>query len=186
MAGHADTIEFRKATPRDAVAIGGLHVASWRETYAGLLPGELLDALSAEARAAMWSEVLSDPVTYAGTAVFVADSAGTIVGFGACGGQRDAVLARRGFHAEVGAFYILRSHQRQGLGRSLMNLMARHLLGHGWTAATLWVLRENGPARQFYEKLGGAIIGEREENQFGVSLSEVAYGWTDLSSVVRQ
>ena len=180
-----DVISFREAKPSDAGPLGVLHVTSWRETYAGLLPSQLLDGLSAEARSKMWRAVLEDPATYYGTRVFVAESDGKMVGFGACGDQRDQALKERGFDGEVGAIYVLQSHQRAGVGSSLMRLMAQDLLDQGRTAATLWVLRENAPARLFYEQLGGALAGEKSDEQSGVTMPEVAYGWRDLFPLVR-
>ncbi len=44
----------RPANVADADAIGALHVAAWRETYTGILPDEMLAALSVEARRTMW------------------------------------------------------------------------------------------------------------------------------------
>jgi hypothetical protein len=40
---------------------------------------------------------------------------------------------------------------------------------------SLWVLEDNGPARRFYERLGGTPIAEKRGG-----LVEVAYGWSDL------
>ena len=179
-----DAIRFREAKPGDAAALGLLHVASWRETYAGLLPGELLDGLSAEARSAMWSAILDDPAKYGGAAVFVAESEGAILGFGACGDQRDEALRERGFDGEIGAIYVLRSHQRSGVGSALMRLMAQNLVVRGRTAAILWVLRENVSARAFYERLGGAPAGERADEQWGARVTETAYAWSDLSRLL--
>lgn len=181
-----DTIRFREAQSSDAAAIGAVHVASWRETYIGLLPAQLLNDLSAEARSTMWSTIINDPASSGGTVVFVATIADEIVGFGACGGQRDDALKERGFDSEVGAIYVLRSHQHAGFGSTLMNLMARKLLDQGRKATTLWVLRENAPARRFYERLGGALVGEKADEQWGEKLSEVAYGWSDLSKLARE
>ena len=62
-----------------------------------------------------------------------------------------------------------------------MAAMAQTLSGLGHTAASLWVLRENAPARAFYEGLGGEIVGEKTDEQPNASLVEVAYGWRDLS-----
>ena len=178
-------VSFREAKSSDAAALGELHVASWRESYAGLLPDHLLDALSAEARSAMWGAILSDPATSGGTTVFVAESEGGIVGFGACGSQRDEALKAEGFDGEIGAIYVIRSHQRAGVGNSLMRLMSRKLLDEGRRAAALWVLRENVSARTFYERLGGALVGDRKYEDSGAMLAEVAYGWRDLSALVR-
>ena len=176
-------ISFRQAASSDADAIGVLHVTSWRETYGGILPDNALDELSAEARSAMWSTVLNAPATRDRTAVFVAENGREIIGFGACGGQRDRKLKDQGFGAEIGAIYVLEAYQRAGVGNALMRLMARTLLARSRRAASLWVLRENVRARGFYERLGGARIGERVERLSGVTLVEVAYGWRDLRSI---
>lgn len=88
-------VDYRLATAEDAAAIGELHVMSWRETYTGLLPQEMLASLSADSRAAMWTVVLGAPARPNGTRVYVAESAAEMVGFGACGGQRDETMRAR-------------------------------------------------------------------------------------------
>jgi ribosomal protein S18 acetylase RimI-like enzyme len=173
-------VAFRQAGPDDAAALGAVHVAAWREAYANILPDRTLADLSVEARSDMWRSIL-DPETFAGAGIFVAESGNAIVGFGACGSQRDATLKRQGYDGEIGALYVLRSHQRLGVGTALIGLMARNLLGHGQTAAALWVLRDNTPARAFYERIGGALVDEKVEEQAGTTLTEVAYGWGDLA-----
>ena len=44
-------MEIRRAVAEDADAIAAIHVAGWRETYAGILPAAHLAALSVERRA---------------------------------------------------------------------------------------------------------------------------------------
>ena len=67
-----------------------------------------------------------------------------------------------------------------------MGLMFRRLLDQGHGAAALWVLGANVPARLFYERLGGAVVGERQDGESGAILAELAYGWSDLSHLARQ
>ena len=177
-------VDYRLATAEDAAAIGALHVMSWRETYAGLLPQKMLDGLSPESRAAMWATVLDAPSSPIGTRVHIAESAGEIVAFGACGGQRDDAMRERGFAGEIGAIYILRSQQCCGVGRALMSLMARDLMARQVPGASLWVLRENVRARGFYKGLGGAIITEKKVAEGDTTLHEVAYGWPDLAHLI--
>lgn len=176
---------LREAVRADAPALGEVHVKSWRETYAGLVPEAMLAALSVEARSGMWRGVLDDPDASGCASVLVAEAECRIVGFGACGLQRDAALASMGFGAEIGAIYLLRTHQRAGAGRALMQALSRRLaeLGHG--AVSLWVLRENVRARAFYEALGGEVIGERVDHDADVRLVEMAYGWRELSRLHR-
>jgi GNAT superfamily N-acetyltransferase len=176
-----ESIELREAVPSDAPALGSLHVASWHETYAGLIPGEMLAALSVETQGAMWRDILAEPGAYGGAAVFVAEEGGRPIGFGACGRQRDETLAEAGYGGEIGAVYVLRSHQQRGVGRAIMAALSRALSERRHDAASVWVLRENAAARAFYEALGGEIVGEKSE----ATLVELAYGWQDLTLMRR-
>ena len=44
-----------------------------------------------------------------------------------------------------------------------MTLMAQDLLAREMRGAALWVLRDNEPARRFYEALGARVVGQRVE-----------------------
>jgi ribosomal protein S18 acetylase RimI-like enzyme len=176
--GHA----LRHATPKDAGAIAEVHVASWRETYAGLLPQEMLTALSVEARKRSWSRMLADLPAAQLDAVFVATSVDSVIGFGACGPQRDDGLAAQGLSGEIGSVYVRRPHQGRGLGARLMREMFAALSDAGHDAASLWVLTDNASARGFYERMGATVIGEKSERRGEITLREVAYGWRGLSA----
>ena len=142
----------------------------------------MLDGLSAGASTRQWRAALADPQGFGGTAILVAEHGARTIGFGACCDQRDPALAEQGYDGEFGAIYVLRDHQRGGVGSALMRLMARSLLGRGRSAASLWVLRDNGPARAFYERLGGIPVGEKMAALSGAVLRETAYGWSDLTA----
>ena len=50
----------------------------------------------------------------------------------------------------------------------------------------LWVLASN-PARQFYEAMGGRVVGVKSERFGDTILKEIAYGWRadELKKVAR-
>jgi ribosomal protein S18 acetylase RimI-like enzyme len=171
-------IEIRAAARSDAPAIGRIHIASWRETYRGTLPDHLLDNLSAVVRAAMWQGALDrDPPVL----LFVGQLAsGELVGFAGGGARRGSAPPH---DAEVYAIYLLRAARRRGCGRRLMAALAAALRARGFKSLCLWVLRENAPARRFYERLGGQVVGERTETDGGHAFNEVAYGWADMASL---
>jgi ribosomal protein S18 acetylase RimI-like enzyme len=173
-------LSIRAAKSEDAFGIAHVHTASWRETYSGILPGEMLAALDIDARAKMWASALPDPANL----VSVLESGGEIVGFGACGDQRNPELRMAGYGAEIGAIYMLRIAQGVGAGRTLMRHMAVGLAERGMTGLSLWVLAGNQNARRFYEHLGAEICGEREERLPEALLKEVAYGWPDLRALI--
>ena len=164
----------------DAEAIARVHVASWRETYPGLVPQPMLDRLSVAGRTRSWRSTLRRPPAVSRTAVFVAEWNRIIVGFAAGGAQRSSALRRAGFTAEIDAIYVLRAAQGQGLGRLLMASLAQTFVDRGHGAASLWVLRENAAARRFYERLGGEPVAEKQDG----ALIEIAYGWSALTRLL--
>ena len=69
--------------------------------------------------------------------------------------------------------YVLRSCQGRGVGRRLLADVARVLAANGAESLMLSVLRDNIPARAFYEHLGGkAEAPRREPGPGGVTVSE--------------
>jgi ribosomal protein S18 acetylase RimI-like enzyme len=174
---------LRLARVEDAPILGDVHVSCWRETYAGLLPEAMLAGLSAERRAAAWADIIGESGS-TGTTVWVAEQEQNIVGFGSCGNQREPSLTAQGFEAEFTAIYILRAYQGAELGRTLMGAMADTLRGQGKGSAALWVLHENTAARLFYERIGGLLVGEKQDVRPYATLREVAYGWRDISCLV--
>jgi ribosomal protein S18 acetylase RimI-like enzyme len=177
--------QIRIAAPEDAPGLGSMHVASWLETYAGLLPDKMLSSLSIEARTAAWVQIMREPATAGATMIYLAEHEGTIIGFGSCGGQRTESLKDKGYDGEVSAIYVLREFQKRGIGTRLLRAISSHLVRHGFSAAALWVLRDNLRARRFYERLGGKVIAEREDIRGGTVLFELAYGWPDLEVLDR-
>jgi ribosomal protein S18 acetylase RimI-like enzyme len=169
------TPRVRPALVSDADAIGVLHVQAWRETYTGLMPAGLLQSLSPVQRAEMWRGWL----TRGARGTYVCEEAQAVVGFGLCGAQRTKTLPN--YPGEVYAINILRRAQGRGLGRVLMQTMARSLDERGLAPMTLLVLSENISARQFYRRLGGRVVGEVVTNFGGARLREEVYCWDDLS-----
>jgi hypothetical protein len=171
--------------PDDAQALGAMHVASWRETYLGILPDKMLASLSVESRATAWAKIMREPATERATVVYLAEHQGTIIGFGSCCAQRTESLKAKGYDGEVSAIYVLREFQKRKIGTRLFRAMSSDLLHRGLNAAALWVLRDNLKARRFYEHYGGKVIAEREDNRDGTVLVELAYGWSDLKELKR-
>jgi len=167
-------VRIRPAVAADARAIAEVQVATWRTTYRGMLPDDLLDNLSVDEREPRWLELLAT----AGEVMLVAcDAGGTVVGFAAGGAERTGQL---GCDGELRAIYLVESVQRQGLGTLLVRRLVQELRSRGFTSMALWVLTEN-PFRKFYDALGGKVIAEREHERGGQMTQEVAYGWSDLS-----
>ncbi|HEV2565854.1 MAG TPA: GNAT family N-acetyltransferase [Microvirga sp.] len=168
------TTLIRKAVEADVEGIARVHVQGWRESYKDFLSPEALAGLSVEERIRMWQGAFARPDPQA--RLLVAETGnGEIVGF-ACGGPvRRESAERLGTEAEIFAIYLLDKVKRQGIGRGLMGGILDHLGRHGFRSVGLWVLKENLPARRFYETLGGTPGAEQSFDLRGQTVVEIAY-----------
>lgn len=172
---------IREATAADAPAIARIHVESWRTTYRGIVPDDVLETLSMGRRERFWAETLR--TTDSPEFVFVAeDDAGAVVGFAAGGPEREGDPRYTG---ELYAIYLLAGQQGKGIGRRLARAVAERLAAMGHDAMLVWVLAAN-PACRFYATLGGVPVREKTITLGGASLTEVAYGWADTRAIRRR
>jgi ribosomal protein S18 acetylase RimI-like enzyme len=179
---------IRPAVLSDADSIGRVHVAVWRQAYAGIMPAGYLAALSAAERAAMWRKMLQAKAGAGGesaTVLLVAeDAAAGIVGFALGGRERGGT---RAFDGELWAINIDSAWHGRGLGRRLVLEVARGLAGRGQRGMLLWVMEANRPARRFYERLGAVRLPETKLSPIGgASLTELAYGWPSLPALIAR
>ena len=165
------------AGPEDAEALAGVHVAAWRETYQGLLPDSYLARMSVPVHTRRFRSALLRPDEHEATAA-AADRDG-LVGYAAGGPSR----AKRLGEAEITTLYVLRRAQGYGLGRELVRGLARVFAANGATSLMLSVLRDNIPAREFYERLGGLAEAPRREPGPGGVTHEVRYRWPDIAAL---
>jgi ribosomal protein S18 acetylase RimI-like enzyme len=141
---------IRRATPDDARAIAEVHVRAWQAGYRGVVPEAHLRSLSVERREEAWRQALTEQ----SSDVRVAEEGGRILAWISAGESRDDD-ASAGM-GELWAVYVDPPCWRRGLGRALWQQAEAHLRGAGYSAVTLWVLRDNAVALRFYEALGFA------------------------------
>ena len=160
----------RAALPADAGAIAAVHVATWRDAYAGLLPDEVLAGLDAGERAERWSRNIAAPAE--GRFVLVFEQDGRVRGFVSGGPSRDQSPG-----GEVYAIYVDPACQGRGAGSRLLTAAARHLARAHFTDASLWVMAGNHPARRFYESQGWHSDGTEQPwtHSGGDAVMEVRY-----------
>jgi ribosomal protein S18 acetylase RimI-like enzyme len=169
-------IMVRPATLNDSRAIAGVHVSSWRTTYRDLLAEDFLDSLSETGYAERWSRVIAEGASK----VYVAEDRGEVVGFASGGRER---AGETGYEGEIYAIYVLDSAQRSGFGRELVRAAVGGLREMGLGDMIIWVLRDNQPARAFYERLGGVYVRAQPITIGLTTIEEVSYGWRRLDDV---
>ncbi len=171
---------IRLATQRDAPAIARVHVETWRDTYAGIIPDHALLALDERRETARQRHALGLKLNGSVTLVAEMPRHG-VIGYAEAGEARVLGLP---YDAEIYTLYVQPGFQGEGHGRGLLGAAFARLLHAGRRSAIVWVLAEN-PARFFYAAMGARRIGVRTERLFGSDLAQEAYGWPDLESELQ-
>jgi GNAT superfamily N-acetyltransferase len=176
------TATIRPATAADAGGIARVHIDTWKSTYPGIVPQAFLDSLDVEARAKQWDEWL----VREGVHVFVAEDAGTVCGFISGGILHDGVQgAALNYDSEIYTLYVLAAAQGRGAGRALMSALATRLAQDGLRRPVVWALEEN-PWCAFYERLGGKRVAQKMIEIGGAQLSDIAYGWDEIDTLLHR
>ena len=172
-------IRIREADPIDAGAIARVHVDTWRTAYAGICRPNSWPASRMRIESKCGSK-LSQQTGLPRACLLRKPKRCEIVGFAYGAPEREGNLLYRG---ELFAIYVLKGHQRRGVGRRLFSAMARHFISQDIDSMLLWVLEDNHPARQFYELMGGEYVEQKTITIGGTDLIEVAYGWKDITEI---
>jgi GNAT superfamily N-acetyltransferase len=138
----------RPATLRDAKAVAEIHAASLRAAYQGLVPDDLMGAISLDKRVAFWR----DAIEYSEPQVLLALDGTQIVGF--VGFDRSRDPKSKPTTGELWAIYALPSHWGQGVGLALWDAAREGIEEEGCTEVTVWVPLRNERAIRFHELAG--------------------------------
>ena len=155
---------IREARPDDLPALAALHVATFREAHGHR------GAPSHELREAQWRAAFEHDTNWF---CYIADSAGELVGF-AKGTLHDGGVP--GFVGELNKIYVLRAWHRTGIGRALVEQVARRFLAEGIDSMLLFGDARN-PSNGFYERMGAERLRSPEGEFHG------GYGWRDLRRI---
>lgn len=146
----------RVAWADDAAAIGAVQARAWRESYAGVLPAELLAEVDAVPIAEHWRVAVTAPPT-AKHRVLVALERNTVVGFAATAPAADPDAAPT--DGEVVAFHVDPQAQRLGHGSRLLAAAVDTLRADGFSRALLWQVVGDDAVGAFFESAGWAPDG---------------------------
>ncbi len=161
---------IRHARPGDAEAIAGVHDASWRDAYRGVIPGGELERMIARRGPRWWHSAI-----LRGTGLLVLDFNRSVVGYATYGRNRVPSMPYSG---EIFELYLTPEYQGLGFGRRLFNAARWELAAHNCLSTIVWALADNEKALGFYRRLGGLPV-RRAEERFGADmlLARVAFGF---------
>ena len=150
---------------------------SYLTAYASILPAAYLEHFTYTEQEQDWQDWFT---SNAEGVLFVAvGEQGELIGYALGKPNTGEALP---YEAELVALHIRPAYQRQDVGRKLVSAVSQALMTQGCRSLFVWVLDHN-PARSFYERLGGVLVAQKpwdNNRDFGVEVSEVAYGWQDI------
>ncbi|MFE9763813.1 GNAT family N-acetyltransferase [Streptomyces sp. NPDC005808] len=159
-------------TLADCPRVSEIRVRGWQAAYRGLIPQPYLDALSVAEdtarRRARFGQGGGEVVN------LVAEQHDEVVGWVCHGPSRDGEV--RTGDAELYAIYVRPDRVGCGVGSALLRESTMRCAAAGYERMLLWVLKENTPARRFYERAGFTPDGAEEPfDADGVAVPEVRY-----------
>ena len=181
---------YRAAVETDAPAMGRVMVDTYMRAHKGQIPEgawqqrkqEWTPEVSANAWARNLREIAEDIANKGQSqdCIFVAidEMTDEMVGL-VMGGLGDT--ERLPNCGEIYGLYVRTSDQGRGVGRRLLQAAVGHLAGLGRTALMIGCLNTNAPAHGFYAAMGGQIIGTRDSDEYGYTITENIFGWKDIS-----
>lgn len=162
-------LTVRTAIPSDAAAIAEIHVETWRDAYAGILPAAFLGDPVKRAFTSYWRDVDIQPADV----VLVAENNG-LCGF-------IAVWCRPAPY--IDNLHVMPSLRAQSIGTALLKSAAAELLARAHKSAYLWVFEHNPKAIRFYQRMGGVIATKAPQDIFGYSIPSLKIEWRDLGTI---
>ncbi|MEW1954039.1 GNAT family N-acetyltransferase [Terrabacter sp. NPDC080008] len=150
-----DGWRLRPPTLEDCDELGRVHMAVWRDAYAGIMPADYLAGLSDERSAENWRRQLSAPEWREGQTLLVVDPSGALAGFAGAGPSRDEDAPT---DWELYVVNLLPHARGTGVADRLLDELV------GDRDATLWVVEDNARARAFYARRGFVDEGGRSEH----------------------
>jgi ribosomal protein S18 acetylase RimI-like enzyme len=180
---------IRAAQMDDVPAMGRLAVATFITAHRGHIPEEVWakrrDEWSVEDSAGNWARTLRAIAdgTNPRECVYLAvdETCDEVIGIAMGQPAYEEPWPNTG---AIKVLYVLQAYQGRGLGRRLVQVVARHLRRLGMPALTIAVLKANVPAQRFYEAIGGQFVRVGEIDDSGYMVPEIVYGWADTETLI--
>jgi ribosomal protein S18 acetylase RimI-like enzyme len=168
----------REARAADAPGLARVQVASWRGTFAGLVPEAVIEELGSDEAVGQfterWQQAISAPPTSKHRVHVAVAEPGTpeILGFAAAGPATDEDRWP-GTDGELYELHVLPSAAADGHDGRLLNAVADTFAADGFSYGYTWALSGDEGRIGFLEAAGWAPDGSRSNLDMGVKVPVV-------------
>ena len=166
---------IRPCRKEDARSISRVYVQTWQDTYLDILPFGFLYSMSVD----RLERGLVAGLNSRQVISYVAEEGGKLIGYISGGYERNRDCIYSG---EIYELYVLKNHQRRGVGSELVSALVARLNHFGIYSMLVQVLDAN-PYRRFYEKINGIFLRNSRIHFAGEDLGVALYGWIDTGLI---
>lgn len=156
-----------KAKTDDSNQIARLIKLGWNSAYKGLISDDFLNNMNEEKMAEGWKDNIEKNQN-----IYVYKVENEILGIIKFGKAEDSSLADTG---EVYVLYVSPEEKRKGIGTQLLLLAKDELIKQGYKKMIVWCLKGNVQGSNFYRKMQGQYIGNRNYELNGLEIEEEGF-----------
>ncbi len=165
-------VSIRIAKQEDAEIVSSINIQSCKELYKGILSDDFLNSMDIVAFAEKLRKNYAN-----GFLDYVVEDDNQIVGYFNLRPTSPKNHVE-GYNTELYAIYMLPNQKRKGYGSICFEYIKQLLKTRGENQFVVWCLAKNTIANNFYQKLGGKLVQQKTEDQFGTqNLQLNAYGF---------
>lgn len=146
------TVRFAPAAEHDVMPIIELRRQIWATTYRGIYPDSMIDDFDYAWHKEKELQRIKNPAY----AVYFITVDHRNIGY---------LSIHKAETVRLLSLYIVKEHQRQGIGRKAFDFVAEHCRSNNTDSFICSCVPENWNARYFYEKMGGRIVREDLDNE---------------------
>lgn len=156
-----------KASIEDSIGIAALIKAGWNSAYKGLIPDNYLKNMNEEEMAKRWQEHIEN-----NKKIYVYKINNELMGVIRFGKYEDTTSEDIG---EIMVLYVEPDNKRKGIGTKLFMHAKQELIKEGYKKMIIWCLKGNVQGANFYKKMQGQNIGERDYEIRGLKIREEGF-----------
>jgi len=157
--------EIIRAKIEDSTGIAELIKSSWKSAYKGLISDEFLNNMDIEKLKQAWEKNILQSSN-----IYVYKEENEILGVIRFGESEE-----KPEFGEVFVFYVKPEEKQKGLGTKLWDFAKQELIKQGYKNMLVWCLKGNNQGANFYKKMKGEYIGEREAKVNGLKIKEIGF-----------
>jgi ribosomal protein S18 acetylase RimI-like enzyme len=165
----------RQGRPDDIEQVAGIRVRNRRDSYASLVPPEVLAEFVDRDRAlAELRESTARP-----DAIFLVaeEAGGSVTGFA-------LAYLEQGPDPWLESLHVSSTHRGQGVGTALMQALGQMLQTKGYGTLSLGVIKGNAGAGRLYRRLGATLV-RIEPTEWAAGVDHEVYRWAGLAPLTR-